>query len=122
MTNSRPCSLRDAGLGTSVVARTAALSHFGLVSRHRRLIAASHQLLGIGSTLHTIRALQYPRWEDFNYERVDDVDNCLYWFGNGQTHNEKNMTGDRMSYTLDCTPSRVTAHTPQGPGICLMNS
>ncbi|KAH9841071.1 FAD/NAD-binding domain-containing protein [Rhodofomes roseus] len=54
-----------------------------------------------GSTLHTIRALQYPRWEDFNYERVDDVDNCLYWFGNGQTYTEKTMTGDRAWYLTD---------------------
>ncbi|KAI0721757.1 FAD/NAD-P-binding domain-containing protein [Fomitopsis betulina] len=54
-----------------------------------------------GSTLHAIRALQYPRWEDFNYERVDGVDNPLYWFGNGQTENEKNMTGDRAWYLSD---------------------
>lgn len=96
--HSRPCSPRDVGRGTSEVVRKAALSHFGPVSNSQRLgsIVASHPLLGIGSTLHTIRALQYPRWEDFNYERVDDVDNCLYWFGNGQTYNEKNMTGDRM--------------------------
>ncbi|OSD03668.1 FAD/NAD-P-binding domain-containing protein [Trametes coccinea BRFM310] len=51
-----------------------------------------------GSTLHGITALAHPRWEDFNYERADPVDNCMYWLGDGQTYNEKTLTGDRAWY------------------------
>ncbi|KAJ3535411.1 hypothetical protein NM688_g6982 [Phlebia brevispora] len=50
-----------------------------------------------GSTLHALRALQHPRWEDFNYELVDDAENRLYWLGNGMTSNEMDLpvSGDR---------------------------
>lgn len=47
-----------------------------------------------GSSLHAVRALQYPRWEDYEYSRMDDVPNRLYWLGDGQTYNEKTLTGD----------------------------
>ncbi|KAI0653122.1 FAD/NAD-P-binding domain-containing protein [Cubamyces menziesii] len=47
-----------------------------------------------GSTLHGIRALMHPRWEDFSYERADPVKNRLNWLGDGQTYNEKTLTGD----------------------------
>ncbi|KAI1782736.1 FAD/NAD(P)-binding domain-containing protein [Ganoderma leucocontextum] len=51
-----------------------------------------------GSNLHAIKALQYPRWEDYDYERTDPEENSLYWLGDGQTvWNEKNAdTGDRV--------------------------
>ncbi len=50
----------------------------------------------IGSTLHALKALKYPRWEDFNYEHNDGESshNSLYWLGNGMTNNEKTLTGD----------------------------
>ncbi|KAI0077436.1 FAD/NAD-binding domain-containing protein [Panus rudis PR-1116 ss-1] len=48
-----------------------------------------------GSCLHALRALKHPRWEDYNYERIDKVKNRLYWLGDGSTYNEKHMTGDR---------------------------
>ncbi|KAI0682006.1 FAD/NAD-P-binding domain-containing protein [Earliella scabrosa] len=51
-----------------------------------------------GSTLHALRCFQYPRWEDFSYERLDPVKNRMYWLGDGQTWNEKSMTGDRAWY------------------------
>ncbi|KAI1787765.1 FAD/NAD(P)-binding domain-containing protein [Ganoderma leucocontextum] len=51
-----------------------------------------------GSNLHAIKALQYPRWEDYDYERADPEENSLYWLGDGQTWNEKNDTGDRAWY------------------------
>ena len=41
-----------------------------------------------------MRALQHPRWEDYEYSRKDEVPNRLYWLGDGQTYNEKTMTGD----------------------------
>ncbi|KAI0328942.1 FAD/NAD-P-binding domain-containing protein [Cubamyces sp. BRFM 1775] len=51
-----------------------------------------------GSMLHCMKALIYPRWEDYNYERADPVQNRLYWLGDGQTYNEKTLTGDRAWY------------------------
>ncbi|TBU26572.1 FAD/NAD(P)-binding domain-containing protein [Dichomitus squalens] len=48
-----------------------------------------------GSTLHALKALRHPRWEDYNYEQADPIPNRMYWLGDGQTWNEKTMTGDR---------------------------
>ncbi|CDO72702.1 hypothetical protein BN946_scf184985.g122 [Trametes cinnabarina] len=44
------------------------------------------------------RALSYPRWEDYNYERADPIQNRLYWLGDGQTYAEKTLTGERAWY------------------------
>jgi len=54
-----------------------------------------------GSSLHAIRALEYPRWEDYTYEPFDTVQNRFYWLGDGQTYPEKTMTGDRAWYLND---------------------
>ncbi|KAI0925458.1 hypothetical protein AcV7_005708 [Taiwanofungus camphoratus] len=54
-----------------------------------------------GSSLHALRALKHPRWEDFKYELEDGVNNRMYWLGDGQTYNEKTMTGDRAWYLND---------------------
>ncbi|KAI0741361.1 FAD/NAD-P-binding domain-containing protein [Daedaleopsis nitida] len=51
-----------------------------------------------GSALAMVKAITHPRWEDFDYERVDDTTNRFYWFGDGQTYNEKTLTGDRAWY------------------------
>ncbi|KAI0087271.1 flavin-binding monooxygenase [Irpex rosettiformis] len=51
-----------------------------------------------GSSLHCMRALRYPRWEDFNYERLDKTKNRLFWLGDGMTYSEKTFTGDRTWY------------------------
>ena len=48
-----------------------------------------------GSCLHAVRALTVPRWEDFNYERLDKTKNRLFWLGDGMTYSEKTLTGDR---------------------------
>ncbi|KAN0074543.1 hypothetical protein V8E55_011592 [Tylopilus felleus] len=48
-----------------------------------------------GSCLHAARALERPRWEDYNYEYLHGVRNRFYWLGDGSTYNEKYMTGDR---------------------------
>ena len=50
-----------------------------------------------GSNLHAVKALQYPRWEDYEYERADAEGNSLYWLGDGQSLNEKNNSGDSTS-------------------------
>ena len=51
----------------------------------------------VGSNLHAVKALQYPRWEDYEYERADPEENSLYWLGDGQTWNEKDENGDSAS-------------------------
>ncbi|EJD04697.1 flavin-binding monooxygenase [Fomitiporia mediterranea MF3/22] len=56
-----------------------------------------------GSCLHAMKTFRYPRWEDYNYEILDSIPgsgkpNRLYWLGDGSTHNEKYMTGDRAWY------------------------
>jgi hypothetical protein len=50
-----------------------------------------------GSCLHAVRTLSHPRWEDFDYTPLDDGPGItpLYWLGDGQSYNEKTMTGDR---------------------------
>ncbi|KAI0311859.1 FAD/NAD-P-binding domain-containing protein [Amylostereum chailletii] len=51
-----------------------------------------------GSSLHCIRTLSNPRWEDYNYEPFDNTHNRLYWLGTGQTENERTLSGDRAWY------------------------
>lgn len=50
-----------------------------------------------GSCLHAVRTLEHPRWEDYEYEPLDEskTKNRFYWLGDGSTHNEKYMSGDR---------------------------
>ncbi|KIP12732.1 hypothetical protein PHLGIDRAFT_123818 [Phlebiopsis gigantea 11061_1 CR5-6] len=54
-----------------------------------------------GSCLHALLALKEPRWEDFNYQRIDGSRNRLRWLGNGMTYNEQHSTGDRAWYLND---------------------
>ena len=45
--------------------------------------------------LHLLKALAHPRWEDYEYEYMDDANGSgLYWLGDGTTSDEKNETGD----------------------------
>ena len=48
----------------------------------------------VGSVLHALKTLEHPRWEDFEYERSDDVKNRLYWLGDGRTSDEKSEDGN----------------------------
>lgn len=43
--------------------------------------------LKLGSSLHAMKVFANPRWEDFDYEYVND--NATGWFGDGWTENEK---------------------------------
>ncbi|KAK0199132.1 FAD/NAD-binding domain-containing protein [Armillaria mellea] len=52
-----------------------------------------------GSTLHATKALKHPRWEDFNYERLDP--NRLHWLGNGNTVADKTPGSDKTWYLND---------------------
>lgn len=54
-----------------------------------------------GSALHALRALEFPRWEDYNYELADGAQNRMRWLGDGQTYNEKMMKGDRAWFLND---------------------
>ncbi|VDB82949.1 unnamed protein product [Peniophora sp. CBMAI 1063] len=56
-----------------------------------------------GTCLHLLRTLAHPRWEDFDYKPVheDQTENTFYWLGDGLTHAEKTMTGDRAWYLND---------------------
>lgn len=54
----------------------------------------------VGSTLHALKSLAHPRWEDYNYEAADPFQNRFYWLGDGQTHNEKTLTGDSTSHLI----------------------
>lgn len=61
-----------------------------------------------GSTLHALKSLAHPRWEDYSYEAADPVQNRFYWLGDGQTHNEKTLTGDSTFHLI------FTAHNELG--------
>ncbi|PAV15532.1 FAD NAD-binding domain-containing [Pyrrhoderma noxium] len=66
-----------------------------------KLGKSSGRIVGLwpGSSLHAVKAFKYPRWEDYNYENLEnDHRNRFYWLGDGSTHNEKHMTGDRAWY------------------------
>ncbi len=65
-----------------------------------------------GSNLHAVKALQHPRWEDYEYERADAEENSLYWLGDGQTHNEKTNTGDSASDTFPAPGLTRYLHPP----------
>jgi len=54
-----------------------------------------------GSTLHALKAFENPRWEDFNYERLDNQKNRFHWLGNGWTVNERDNIGNRAWYLDD---------------------
>ncbi|KKK14524.1 hypothetical protein P175DRAFT_0534625 [Aspergillus ochraceoroseus IBT 24754] len=41
-----------------------------------------------GSSLHSMKVLSYPRWEDYSYEYVNDNPNG--WLGDGWTEDERN--------------------------------
>lgn len=36
-----------------------------------------------GSGSHCFASLQYPRWEDFEWERLEELDHSMSWLGNG---------------------------------------
>ena len=55
----------------------------------------------LGSSLHAIRALKHPRWEDFTYENSGESDSSLWFLGDGMTVNEKVEQGDRTWYLRD---------------------
>jgi len=53
-----------------------------------------------GSSLHAMKTLENPRWEDYNYEALDGR-NQLDWIGNGWTLEDAKR--GNLSYYLDCS-------------------
>ncbi|PFH46267.1 hypothetical protein AMATHDRAFT_8031 [Amanita thiersii Skay4041] len=55
-----------------------------------------------GSCVHAIRALQYPRWEDYSSEPLDADNtgrrNRFYWLGDGNALADRDPTSDRAWY------------------------
>ncbi|KAF8831859.1 hypothetical protein HHX47_DHR1000936 [Lentinula edodes] len=49
----------------------------------------------LGSCLHCIKALEHPRWEDYDYEPLDPDNNRFFWLGNGNTLADKIPGSDR---------------------------
>lgn len=49
-----------------------------------------------GSSLHAIRALEEPRWEDFEYTYVDG--NSMGWLGDGSTEADHDENADKTYY------------------------
>ncbi|KAJ7040263.1 hypothetical protein C8F04DRAFT_1254024 [Mycena alexandri] len=68
-----------------------------------------------GSCLHAARALEHPRWEDYNYEPLDGHTNRFFWAGNGTTVAEETPGADRAWYLSEVdyppvTPTPVPLH------------
>ncbi|CAG8057086.1 unnamed protein product [Penicillium salamii] len=62
------------------------------------------------SSLHAMKALAHPRWEDFEYEYVSD--NAVGWLGDGWTENEKRnavnvdyLDDDQVDFPPICSPT-----------------
>ncbi|KAJ7724253.1 FAD/NAD-binding domain-containing protein [Mycena metata] len=68
-----------------------------------------------GSCLHAARALEHPRWEDYNYEPLNGHTNRFFWAGNGTTVAEETPGADRAWYLSEvdyppATPAPVPLH------------
>ena len=85
-------------------------------------------LLSPGSTLHALKALEHPRWEDYEYERTDASPNRLYWLGDGQASDEMSPSGNSESpidasswYNTDrtsrCAQEHGTSMTTTSTGL-----
>lgn len=82
---SPPCSARH---GTNEETTTGRSSRYGPVRlSNRDSDAMSHPVAVAGSGLNELRALEYPRFEDYEYTFIDENEsqNRLYWLGNGST-------------------------------------
>ncbi|CAK7219658.1 hypothetical protein SBRCBS47491_003921 [Sporothrix bragantina] len=51
-----------------------------------------------GSALHFVKALEKPRWEDYDYTYLDGNGNSVAWLGNGFTMCERDTESDKSTY------------------------
>ncbi|KAM0208249.1 hypothetical protein ACHAQD_011668 [Fusarium lateritium] len=58
-----------------------------------------------GSSLHAVRTMSNPRWEDFDYQYCDDDE--FGWFGNGWTLAEKFVTDELESLTWYLNDTKI---------------
>ncbi|KAJ7150403.1 FAD/NAD-binding domain-containing protein [Mycena filopes] len=63
-----------------------------------------------GSCLHAARALEHPRWEDYNYEPLDGQTNRFFWAGNGTTVAEETPGADKAWYLSEVDFPPVPLH------------
>lgn len=58
------------------------------------------QIIGLwpGSSLHAMKALQHPRWEDYEYKASDEDPNT-FWIGNGWT--QEDVKRGSLGYYVD---------------------
>ncbi|KAF7302712.1 hypothetical protein HMN09_00906100 [Mycena chlorophos] len=64
-----------------------------------------------GSSLHAVRALQYPRWEDYTYEPLDASHrNRFFFVGSGSTVAEDAPDGDKAWYLGEVDVPPVPLH------------
>jgi len=63
-----------------------------------------------GSCLHAARALEHPRWEDYNYEPLNGHTNRFFWAGNGTTVAEETPGADRAWYLSEVDYPPVQLH------------
>lgn len=57
-----------------------------------------------GSSLHAIRALEKPRWEDFTYTYIND--NNFAWFGDGWAIPDRTRVSEQQTYYLESVAGR----------------
>ncbi|KAL1708069.1 hypothetical protein EV121DRAFT_254982 [Schizophyllum commune] len=60
-----------------------------------------------GSTLHMLRTLERPRWEDYTYEPLEKTTgNRFFWLGNGATVSDMDPVGHKAFYldNIDVPP------------------
>jgi len=51
--------------------------------------------------MHAAKALEYPRWEDFNYEQLDKVQSRFYWLGDGNAVADRDPKADSELSTIE---------------------
>lgn len=73
-------------------------------------------ILYTGSSLHAMKALACPRWEDYEYDYENDNPNS--WIGDGWTENEKNkvVNVDYLDDDQIDFPTSVLAQVENGQG------
>ena len=63
-----------------------------------------------GSTLHCIETLRSPRWEDFEYELLNEAGgNALAWMGNGYSALQMDENAD-LAWYLDPRLQELPRH------------
>ena len=76
----------------------------GITSKH---VSSVNTDKNLGSSLHAIRAMENPRWEDYDYEPLDDVRNRFHWLGDGNTVADMNPEADSEGFQSLLSPRLI---------------